>query len=219
MPLLAHLIREQILSHKEAKLLEKAALSQGCTLVHALLGLGIFTEGPLADWVAQRTGRSRLSAVEIPPVHFQQDLLLPLALMETLELIPISLEASLLVVAALDPTDRRTRAHLHFFTSHRIQMEVISRGEITQFLQRINPAYQPKTYKWEEVRATFAKERRLHAAEITGENSNFDWIEEMAAKGLFAPELTLSSSDSPSLWEEIRKAEVETHSEPASPLF
>jgi hypothetical protein len=77
--------------------------------------------------------------------------------------------------------DRNLRSHLHFFTPHRIQAVVLSREEMTVFLQQLNPAYQPKSYEWSALRAAFLEARRLQAAEITGETSNFAWLE-----GLFS---------------------------------
>lgn len=207
MPLIAHLIRERLVSQKEAKLLEKSALSQGCTLIHALLGIGLFAEGPLADWVAERTGCTRLSPTQVPLSALRQNPLLPLALMETLEILPLSLQGTTLTVATLDPTDRKTRAHLRFFTPYRLQAQVLSRSEITHLLQQLTPTYQPKSYEWGVLRTAFAQERRQHAAEITGETSTFAWLDEMAAAGLFTPEPIPEKPTSPSLWEEIRTAE------------
>lgn len=207
MPLIAHLIRERLVSQKEAKLLEKSALSQGCTLVHALLGVGLIVEGSLADWVAERTGCARLSPAQVPLSALRQNPLIPLALMETLEILPLSLQGTTLTIATLDPTDRKTRAHLRFFTPYRLQTQVLSRSEITHLLQQLTPTYQPKSYEWGALRTAFAQERRQHAAEITGETSTFVWLDEMAAAGLFAPAPTSAKTDSPTLWEEIHSAE------------
>jgi Type II secretion system (T2SS), protein E, N-terminal domain len=136
---LEHLLVEtRTLSPMQIAVAQRDAEVRKKRLAPTLIDLGLMTEARFAEWMAKTTS---FPLVDPLPSEGATELAsrIPAALAREYEVIPIETDADELIVATIDPLDRRALDALHIATGMKIRPVVARYGALVQLLDRLYP--------------------------------------------------------------------------------
>ena len=102
-------------------------------LARILVKLGHVKESEMADFLAQEQGLARVKESEVTLTDELMGLI-PRAIVEKHEIVPVSKEGETLVVAASDPTDYEAIEEVRFCTGLDVRVVVISHGDAQKLI-------------------------------------------------------------------------------------
>lgn len=135
-PVLNHLSAANKLDETSLSRARRVSSESGERLAHVLTRLGIVSEQDLAEAYAAISGFPLISAVEFPPSPLLENQFNNLFLQAAL-VIPIDIEAGVMVVAMADPLDPQTLAALRFAAGTDIRPKIACAGDIETALGRL----------------------------------------------------------------------------------
>jgi hypothetical protein len=136
---LEHLLVEtRTLSPMQIAVAQRDAEVRKKRLAPTLIDLGLMTEARFAEWMAKATS---FPLVDPLPVEGATELAsrIPAALAREYEVVAIETDADELIVATIDPLDRRALDALHIATGMKIRPVVARYGDLVQLLDRLYP--------------------------------------------------------------------------------
>ncbi len=137
------LVTEGLLSEQDRKTIHEASGSAAGAFAKGILALGLLDEDELAAFIADRT-HYRIAAKDIFSEVDDRALgAIDTPLLRQLEVLPLRLDANVLVVAMIDPLDRSTIHQVEFFTGCKVRPLIATLRQVRSGLSRLIPGYKP----------------------------------------------------------------------------
>ena len=136
---LEHLLVEtRILSPMQLAVAQRDAEVRKKRLAPTLIDLGLMNESRLAEWMAKTTA---FPVVDPLPAEEAGSLAprVPAALAREYEVVPIAMDGDELIVATIDPLDRRALDALHIATGMKIRPVIARYSDLLQMLDAVYP--------------------------------------------------------------------------------
>lgn len=146
---LEHLLVEtRTLSPMQIAVAQRDAEVRRKRLAPTLIDLGLMNEARFAEWMAKTTS---FPLVDPLPSERAAGLAsrVPAALAREYEVVPVEIDADELIVATIDPLDRRALDALHIATGMKIRPVVARYGDLVQLLDKLYPGGQSEAPPFE----------------------------------------------------------------------
>jgi len=159
------LVEDGLLTEHDRRMIRSSSGAGGSAFAKSLIALGLVDEDELAAFIADRT-HFRIASKDLQSETDDRALgAVDVPLLLRLEVLPLKLEGTAMIVAMADPLDRDTIRQLEFFTGYRIKPVIATLGQIRAGLRRIVPDWEPKALPFERFITTHAPSatRRIRA--------------------------------------------------------
>ena len=150
------LVREGLLTDQDHGTIRRTSGQDSNAFAKGVLALGLLDETELAAFLADRThhkvvGKDLFAAAEPSAMSF-----LDVHLLTRLEVLPLQISDTHMVVAMADPLDKSVIRQLEFFTGKRVTPVISTFTQIYEGLRKILPAFKPASSPLETLLANHA---------------------------------------------------------------
>jgi hypothetical protein len=142
---LEHLLVETgTLTPMQLAFARRDALLRKKRLAPMLIELGLFSDTHFAEWTARSTSFPFFNPI---PTEGLAELVtrVPAAVAREYEVVPVGVDGDELIVATIDPLDRRAIEALNSATGMKIRPVIARYGDLVQVLERFYPPTEPAT--------------------------------------------------------------------------
>lgn len=138
------LVHEGLLTDKDRHTLARTCGSGGAAFAKGVIDLGLLDEEDLATFLAERTRFSFADKmIEVDPT-FDPKSVMPVRLIQQLEVLPLRLEEGVLTVAMADPLDTDAVHQLEFFTGYKVRPVIATFFQIHEGIRALDPDFVPQ---------------------------------------------------------------------------
>ncbi|MCB9228542.1 MAG: hypothetical protein H6618_02935 [Deltaproteobacteria bacterium] len=138
-----HLVKEGLLSESDCQLIARDYTHTGAIFAKIVVSLGLMSEEKLAQFLHQKTRLPVISLQQCDASHPELEAILPLRLIQDLEVLPLELRREQLTVAMADPLDQDTLQQLRFFSPYRIRPVIATFSSLYKGLNRLISDFSP----------------------------------------------------------------------------
>lgn len=173
-----HLIKEGYITENECQLISRDYSNSGASFAKVIISLGVLSEVKLAKLLAEKSKCAMIPHREYCVTEPSAEGCIDGPLLQSLEVVPLSLEGSTLKVAMLDPLDQNILEQLKFFTPYKIKPVVATLASIHNSLQNIVHGFHSEKTSLQKLLSHCQLERQgatsTAAMDHSGTAKNFD---------------------------------------------